>query len=131
MGPCDVVRTAFDDVQLSTFDQLGSAFAGGGERHDTVRVAVNDQRGNVDSNDVFAKVFVPGGNARKSSRRRGARCDIPAGLNGLLADALSQQLIGIVEVLEKLRKKGIAVSNDGFLNALENRGIDAFGVVRS
>src|SRR5215467_3599785 len=107
-------------MQLSTIDQLGGAFASCGERHDAVRVAVNNKRGNVDASDVFAKVFVPGGNARKTGGRRGARRDIPCGLNGLLADALSQQLIGVVEVLEKLGEEGIAVSNDGSLNAFKN-----------
>src|SRR5262249_35320798 len=42
-----------------------------------------------------------------------------------------QQLIGVVEVLEKLGEEGIAVSNDGSLNAFENCGIDAFRIVRS
>src|SRR5690348_9473476 len=91
---------------------------------------MNDQRGNVDAAEVLAEVFIPSGHASETCRGRCTGGDIPAGLDGLLADALAEENVGVEEVFEKFREEGVAIRRDGFLNALEDGGVDAFGVIR-
>ena len=59
-----------------------------------------------------------------------ARRDIPARLDGLFADALAQQAIGVVEILEKLGEERVTVRGDGLLDTLEDAAIDAFRILR-
>src|SRR5579859_678004 len=73
---------------------------------------------------------MPRRDARQTGRSRGAGCDIPASVDGLFADALSQQEIGVVEILEKLGEERVPVGGNGFLNPLEDTAIHALWVVR-
>src|ERR1700678_3343521 len=66
----------------------------------------------------------------ESGCSRGSDCHVPAGLDGLLADALAQKLIGIVEVVEKIGKEGVAIRDDSLLDSLEDTGVHALWIVR-
>src|SRR5438128_11263501 len=56
-------------------------------------------------------------------------CKVPASLYGLLADALTQENVCVIEVLEKLGKKHVAICNNGLLNSIEDGVIHALWVV--
>src|ERR1019366_5940703 len=67
--------------------------------------------------------------ASETGRGRGARCNVPARLDGLFTYTLAQQEIGIVEILEKLGEERVAVCDDGFLDTLENTAVHALRVI--
>ncbi len=50
----------------------------------------------------------------------GGGCDIPAGLHSLLADALSHQYVGVVEILEEFGEERVTISLDGRLDSGED-----------
>src|ERR1700688_58423 len=72
---------------------------------------------------------MPGRYASKTGRGGGSGCDVPASLDGLLADALAQQKIRVVEILEKVGEERVAVRGDGFLDSLEHTTVHTFLVV--
>ncbi len=91
MGPGYRVRPIFYHQKAGSLNQLGGPDSRSSDRQNPVRIAVNDQRWDVDAGQVFAEVFMPGWHARKTGRGRGAGSDVPAGLDGLFADALAEQ----------------------------------------
>jgi hypothetical protein len=50
-------------------------------------------------------------------------------LDGLFADALAQQDVSIVEILEEIGEERVTVGSDGFLDSLEDTAVDASWVV--
>src|SRR5580704_11727741 len=72
---------------------------------------------------------MPGRYASKTGRGGSAGGHIPASLNGLLADTLTQQRVGVVEILEKVGEEGVTVCSDSFLDSLEHTAVHTFLVV--
>src|SRR5271157_2822077 len=72
---------------------------------------------------------MPGRYASKTGRGGRTRGHIPAGLNGLFADTLTQQRVCVVEILEKLGEEGVTVRCDSFLDSLEHATVHTFLVV--
>ena len=66
VGPNDAMRPAPDEVQAGAFDELGSALAGGFERHDPIIVAVNHEGCNINASQILAKILVPSGNTSEA-----------------------------------------------------------------
>src|ERR1022692_4651825 len=66
----------------------------------------------------------------QAGRGGGARCHVPACLDSLFADALAQQEIRVVEILEELGEERVAVCGHGFLDPVEDTAIHALRVVR-
>src|SRR5579863_4752538 len=129
VGPGYAVRPTFHDQQAGPFYQFGGPKSGGADRHDPVRIAVNDQGGHIDAGQILAKVLMPCRHASETGRSRGAGCDIPARLDGLFANALAQQDIRVVEILEKLGEERVTVCDDGFLDPVEDIAVHALWVV--
>src|SRR5436305_13408595 len=123
MSPNDAVRSLLNRDQAGSFDQFGGPKSRRGKRPNAVRVAVNDERRHVDAPEIFAEILVPGGHAGKTRCGRGSRGDVPASLNRLLADALTQQHIRVEEILEELREEDVTVCHDLFLNAFEHGAV--------
>ena len=63
---------------------------------------------------------MPCRHASETGRSRGAGRDIPASLDGLFADALAQQEVRVVEILEKLGEERVTVGGDGLLDPVED-----------
>src|SRR5579872_6079117 len=129
MGPVDCVGTAFDDHEASAVDQFGCTGSRSRDGENAIGVAVHDQGGDVDAGHVLAEILMPGGNAGEAGNGGRAGGDVPACLHGLFADALTQELIGVVEVLEELGEEGEAVGGDGLLDAFEDGVVHALRVV--
>src|SRR6266852_6029905 len=129
MRPTDGVRPILNDRQASALNELRGAPSRGCDGHDTVRVTVNDQRGNVNAGQVIAEVFMPRGYAGKTRCGGGAGSEIPAGLHRLFADALAQENIRVVEILEEFGEERVTVCGDRFLDAVEHTAVHALGVV--
>ena len=66
---------------------------------------------------------MPGRYASKTGRGGSACGHIPASLNGLFADTLTQQRVCVVEILEKVGEEGVTVRSDSFLDSLEYTAI--------
>src|SRR5438093_1032693 len=120
MRPSDAVGAILHHCEAGSFDQLGGAVSGGGDGENPVGVAVNDQRGHVDAGEVFAEILMPSWHACETSRGRGAGCEVPACPHGLLTDTFSKQLIGVVEIFEKLGEESVTVGGYSFLDAFED-----------
>src|SRR5882762_4816588 len=73
---------------------------------------------------------MPGWHTCKTRSRRSAGCNVPARLDGLFADAHTQQDVGVVEILEELGEERVTICNNGFLNAIEDSTVYALRVVR-
>src|ERR1700732_1885967 len=130
MGPGDAVRTILYHHLTSTFDELRGACPRSTDRQNAVRVAVNDQRGHIDARHVLAKVLVPGWHASERGRGRGASCKIPARLDSLFTNPLTQQQVSVVEILKEFSEKGVTVCSNGLLNSLEDTAVHALRIVR-
>src|SRR6202030_1301986 len=74
-------------------------------------------------------VLVPGWATRQAGSGGGAGRHVPASLDGLFADTLTQQQVGVVEILEEASEERVAVGRHGFLDAGKYTGIHAFGIV--
>src|SRR5215831_10382876 len=129
MRPGDAVWASFHYHQSSPFDEFGGPLSRRRNRYDAIIVTVNHERGHIHAGQILAEVFVPGWNAGHTSRRRGAGSEVPTGLHDLLADALSEEQIGVEEIFEELCEKCVAVHGHGFLNTLEHTGIHALRVI--
>src|ERR1039458_2962141 len=70
------------------------------------------------------------GTQAETGRGRGGSCDVPAGLDGLIANALAQQEVRVVEILEEIGEERVTVCGDGLLDSLEDTAVHAFRVVR-
>src|ERR1035441_1530298 len=73
---------------------------------------------------------MPGCDTRETGRGRSASSDVPARLDGLFADTLAQQEIGIVEILEEFGEERVTVLGDSFLDPVENTTVHALRVIR-
>src|SRR5215469_4885326 len=91
---------------------------------------MHNQRRDVDSSQVLPEVFMPGRHTCKAGGSRGAGGEIPTRPYNFVADSLPQQLIRVVEIFEELGKECVAVCNDRLLDAFEDTGIHALGIVR-
>src|SRR6266852_1495503 len=129
MCPSYAVRPILHHEQAGTLDQLGGPQSRCRNRHNPVCIAVNDQRGYVDALEIFAEILMPCRHASKTRRGRGAGCDIPASLDGLFADALTQEKVRVVEILEKLGEERVTICDNGFLDAFEDSAVYALRVV--
>ena len=105
MGPIQAVRRAFEHHQPAALDRLMCALGRGGERHNPVGIAVNDQRGHVDGGEIFPEIRQPRRYAVQRAFGRGAGRDVPTGLYDLVADELAAQDVHVVEIREELGEK--------------------------
>ena len=71
---------------------------------------------------------MPSCDAGEAGGGRGTRCQVPTCLHGLFRNALIQEQISVVEVLEKLREERVPVRGDGFLDSLEIAFVDTFRI---
>src|ERR1051325_4866082 len=129
MCPCHCMRPVLDDSQLGSLDPAGRSLPCRCQRNDAVAISVNDQCRHVNAGNVLAKILMPGGNARQAGSCRSTDCDIPAGLNRLLANAFPPVNVCVVEVLEELCEEGVPVSRNRFLNTFEYARIHAFRII--
>jgi hypothetical protein len=129
MRPCNAVRTIFHDQLARSFDEPGSGNAGGRDGENTVGIPLNHQRGHVDARQVFAEVFVPGCDACQAGGGGGAGCDVPVGLNRPLADALAQELVAVVEILEEAGEECLSIGGHGFFDPGKHAAVYAVRVV--
>jgi len=113
------VALPFTTWRRAPFEEFGSALSRCREGHNTVVIAMDHQRRNIHASQVLSEVFMPGWNTSQASRRRRAGGDIPTGLDDLLTDALTQEQIGIVEILEEFAEENVSISSYCFLNAIE------------
>src|SRR5258707_9468254 len=130
MCPSYAVRPILHHKQAGSLDELSRPPSRRSNRHNPVCVPVNDQGGYVGALEIFAEIFVPGRHTCKTCRGRCACGNVPASLDRLFADALSQKEVCVVEILEKLGKEGVAICDDGFLDAIEDSAIHALWIVR-
>src|SRR5580704_15476550 len=72
---------------------------------------------------------MPGWDAREAGGCRGAGRDVPAGLDGLFADTLSEKYVGVVEILKEPGQESIPVSCYCLLYPGKYAPIHALGVV--
>src|ERR1700693_2057965 len=72
---------------------------------------------------------MPGWDAREAGDCGSAGRDVPAGLDGLFADTLSQQYVGVVEILKETSEESIPVSCYRLLYPGKYAPIHALGVV--
>jgi hypothetical protein len=114
------VRTVLDYHLPRAFDELGGAQSRSRYGKDAVGIPVHHQRGDGDMRQVVAEVLEPAGDTRYAGGSGRSDRDIPARLDGLLADALSHKQIGVVEVLEELGEERITVGCYRLLNPCKN-----------
>src|SRR6267154_22970 len=105
------MRTVLHGQQARPFDELGGAKACGCYGKDAVGIPLNYKRGHVDASQVLAEVFMPGWDASQAGSSGSTGRDVPIGLNRLLADTLSQEHVGVVDILEETGEEGIPVSS--------------------
>ena len=79
--------------------------------------------------DVGAEVFEPGVDAVEEGVIAGGGADVEAGVDGLVGDIGAADYLLVVEVFEEGLEEGEAVGLDALLDAFEDLGVDAFGVV--
>src|ERR1700733_1072292 len=130
VSPGDAVWASVHNVKASALDELCGALSRRLKRNDTVIVSVNYQRWHIDASHILSEIFMPRGNASQAGHRRSVGSNIPAGAHRFFPHALTQQQIGVVEVLEELGEKGIAVRRYRLLNAFEHAEVYPFLVVR-
>src|SRR6266853_100513 len=128
--PSYAVRPILHHEETGSLNQLGGALPRCTNRHNPVCIAVNDQRGYVDAFEVFAKILMPGWHTSKTRRGRSAGGSVPASLDNLFADALTQQKVRVVEILEEFSEERVTICDDRFLDAIEDSAIHALRVVR-
>src|SRR5882672_10486252 len=130
VGPGDGVRSIFHHQLARSFDELGGAKACGRYGKNAVGISLNHERGHVDARQVFAEVFMPRCDARETGGSGGAGRNVPTGLYDLFADTLSQECVGVVEILKETGEERIPVSSYRLLYSCEHATIHALGVVR-
>src|ERR1022692_4101723 len=130
MCPRYAVRPISHHAQAGSLDQLGGPESRCRNRHNPVCIAVNDQRRYVNALEILAEIFMPRRHTSKTRRGGGAGCNVPASPDGLFADALTQEDIRVVEILEKLVEERVTISDNGFLDAIEDSAVHALRVVR-
>ena len=123
MRPSDAMRPALYDVQASARDHFGGAGAGGSERNDVVVVAMDDEDWHINPFQVLAEVFVPRCDTRQARGGGGGGRHVPVSLDCLFADTLTQQQVGVVEILEEAGEERVTVGGHGVLDAGKYTGI--------
>src|SRR6266852_7638534 len=123
MRPSDAMRSALYDVQASALDHFGCAGAGGSEGNDMVVVAMDDEGWHINAFQVIAEVFVPGCDTRHARGGGSSGRHVPVSLDCLFADTLTQQLVGVVEILEEAGEERVTVGGHGVLDAGKYTGI--------
>src|SRR5580700_153242 len=108
--PRDAMRTVLHHHLACSFDELCGAPSRSCDGQDAVGIPLDHQGRHIDAGQVLAEVFMPGWDAREAGDCGGTRRDVPAGLDGLFADTLSQQYICVVEILEETGKESTPVS---------------------
>jgi hypothetical protein len=102
------VRGVVDHDVLAVVAHFVRACAGRFDRQDAVRGPVHEKRRHVDLSQVRAKVGLPGWRAGPDADRRVAGGYVPAISDGLLADALAEEYVEVVEVVVERRQRGEA-----------------------
>src|ERR1700747_1405778 len=90
---------------------------------------MDDQRRNIDPCHVRAEVFVPSWHAGQTGRSGSTGGYVPAGFDGLFADAPPKKNICVIEILEEFGEEGVTVCSDGLLNSIEHTAVHTFWVV--
>src|SRR6266852_5697911 len=129
MRPSDAMRPALYDVQASARDHFGGAGAGGSERNDVVVVAMDDERWHINPFQVLAEVFVPGCDTRHARAGGGGGRHVPVSRDCLFADTLTQQQVGVVEILEEAGEERVTVGGHSVLDAGKYTGIQTFRII--
>src|SRR5687768_7242940 len=114
MCPVYGVRPVLYRRQASSLNQIGRPLSRSCYGYNAVCVTVNHQCWDVDTCQVVAEVFKPSLHTGKTGGGRGTRGNIPARLDRLFADALTQENIGVVEILEKVGEERVAIRNHSF-----------------
>src|SRR5438067_497189 len=109
MCPSDAVWPIRNYHEPGALDQVRGPQSRGCDRHSAIRVAVNHQCGNVYAGQILAEVLLNGSCASDAGNGRGTGGDVPACLDRLLADALPQQQVRVVEIFEKLCEERVTV----------------------
>src|ERR1019366_508404 len=115
---------------MGSVDQLSGPESRSGDRQNPIRIALDHQRGHVDTGQILAEVPMPGWHTSQTGRGRGLSGDVPTGLDGLFAHALAQQEIRVIEILEEIGEECITVCSDSFLDSLEDASVHAFRIIR-
>ena len=113
-----------------SFDKLRGAQSRRGYGKDAVRVSLDHQSGHIDAGQVFAEVFMPGGDAGQGGSGGGGGRDVPARLNDLFADTLPQEHVCVVEILKEIGEEGKPVSRYRLLDSGKHAAVHTLGVVR-
>jgi hypothetical protein len=121
MSPSNAVRPALHDVKSSALDHFGGSGAGSIERNNAVFVVVDYERWHINPFQVLAEVLVPCCDTDQAGGGGGGCRHVPASLDGLFADTLTQQQIGVVEILEEAGEERVAVDGDGLLAYARDR----------
>ena len=128
VGPGYAVRPILHHHQPASLDRFVGALSRGADRHNPVRIAMNDKRGHVDTGQVLAEVLMPCRNASNTGGSRGVGCNVPTGLDDLFADARAQQEIRVVEIPKKHGEERITVCGDVFLDPVEDAAVHPSGL---
>src|SRR3989442_2384561 len=101
--PVQAVRGALNRDQLASLDDFRRTLGRDGEGHDAIRIAVDNQRGDIDACEVVPEVRrSERGDAIERPLRRSARLDVPTELHDLVAHERAAQLIEIEELRPEL-----------------------------
>ena len=90
---------------------------------------MNHQSGHIDVLQILAKILQPSRNAGQAGCRGCTGSDVPTGAHHILADALTQKQIRVVEVFEEIGEKCVSICGHGLFDSLENAGVDALRVI--
>src|SRR5262249_10481562 len=109
VSPEDAMWTTLDDIQTSPFDEFGRALSRRRNRNNAISVPMDDQCWHINAVQIFPEVLKPGWNTRQTSGCGCAGSDVPASLHDLLAHALTQELISVIEVLKEAGEKRVTI----------------------
>src|SRR5579859_4107379 len=129
MRPSEAMPPALYDVQASAIDHFGSARTGGSERNDMVVVAMDNEGWHINAFQILAEVLVPGCDTRHARGGGGGGRHVPVSRDCLFADTLTQQQVGVVEVLEEAGEERITVGGHSVLDAGKYTRIQTFRIV--
>src|SRR5580704_7041784 len=91
---------------------------------------MHNQRGDIDARHVLTEVSVPSADTFQRGYCRGPGCDIPTGLDGLLADELSHQHVGVIKILEEFGEERETVCLNGGFDSSKNVFVHTLWIVR-